>query len=203
MPKIVDKAQMRQAILSASLKAFLIDGIHKTTMDKIAKKAGIAKGTLYLYFKSKEELIETITKQYFEKLKSKLIPQQFFDTPDSLLEHIKKSLCINEDESQYIAVIIEVFGASFSSSVLREKHSLFLMEVSNFYEKNLQALRDNKLINKDINPKNFSRLLISLMDGIIFHQYLFQTENSNQQQMINDVIDLFECGLSLPRSGCK
>lgn len=47
----------RSEILSAAIAEFLDVGIAKATMDKIAKRAHLAKGTLYLHFASKEELL--------------------------------------------------------------------------------------------------------------------------------------------------
>lgn len=61
MPKIVDKKLMRENIMRSSVDCFLEFGFNDTTMDMIAKNAGIAKGTLYIYFSSKQELISVIT----------------------------------------------------------------------------------------------------------------------------------------------
>jgi len=50
-------AAKREAILTSAQKRFRTYGIQKTTMQEIARDAGIAVGTLYLYFKNKEEII--------------------------------------------------------------------------------------------------------------------------------------------------
>lgn len=50
----------RQAILSAALDVFSRHGFATARLDDVAAKAGIAKGTLYLYFKSKEALFEEL-----------------------------------------------------------------------------------------------------------------------------------------------
>ncbi len=47
----------RNEILNAALAEFLEAGIAHATMDRIARRAGLAKGTLYLYFSSKEALL--------------------------------------------------------------------------------------------------------------------------------------------------
>jgi AcrR family transcriptional regulator len=46
----------RKKILEVALKLFTSMGFHETRLDEVAKQADIAKGTLYLYFKSKEDL---------------------------------------------------------------------------------------------------------------------------------------------------
>ena len=51
-----EKDQRRNTILDAAEKVFFSQGINLATMDGVAEEAELSKGTLYLYFKSKEEL---------------------------------------------------------------------------------------------------------------------------------------------------
>jgi AcrR family transcriptional regulator len=48
--------QRPDEILDAALRVFARRGLHKTSLEAIAKAAGVSKGTIYLYFKNKEEL---------------------------------------------------------------------------------------------------------------------------------------------------
>src|SRR4051812_22531524 len=57
-----DSAKRRQ-ILEGARAVFLAQGFDAASMNDIARKAGVSKGTLYVYFKSKEELFEAITEQ--------------------------------------------------------------------------------------------------------------------------------------------
>ncbi|GGG15639.1 TetR/AcrR family transcriptional regulator [Paenibacillus abyssi] len=54
------------AILDAAYRLFGTRGYYETKMSDIAEEAGIAKGTLYLYFSSKEELFTAMTKRDFD-----------------------------------------------------------------------------------------------------------------------------------------
>jgi len=51
-----EKENRRQEIIDAAEKIFFSKGMEAATMDDIAEEAELSKGTLYLYFKSKEEL---------------------------------------------------------------------------------------------------------------------------------------------------
>lgn len=51
-----EKQQRREEIVSAAEKVFFSKGFDQSTMDDIADRAELSKGTLYLYFKSKEQL---------------------------------------------------------------------------------------------------------------------------------------------------
>jgi TetR/AcrR family transcriptional regulator len=55
-----EKEQRRNDIIDAAEKIFFSKGIDNATMDEIAEQAELSKGTLYLYFKSKEELLFAI-----------------------------------------------------------------------------------------------------------------------------------------------
>ena len=55
-----DGAKLRQ-ILNGAREVFLTMGFDGASMSEIARKAGVSKGTLYVYFTSKEQLFEAIT----------------------------------------------------------------------------------------------------------------------------------------------
>ena len=67
-----DKAERRLAILDAATRMLAAHGYHEITMAEVARRTGLAKGTLYLYFKSKEELflaaLESELSQWFSEL---------------------------------------------------------------------------------------------------------------------------------------
>jgi AcrR family transcriptional regulator len=55
-------------ILAAARKVFAVSGFNETTMDEIASAAGIAKGTVYLYFSSKKDIYLAALKQGLTEL---------------------------------------------------------------------------------------------------------------------------------------
>src|ERR1044072_6660267 len=57
-----DSAKRRQ-IVEGARAVFLSQGFDAASMNDIARKAGVSKGTLYVYFRNKEELFEAITEQ--------------------------------------------------------------------------------------------------------------------------------------------
>ena len=56
--------EKRQRILEAARKRFRYYGVRKTTMQEIARDAGVAVGTLYLCFKDKDDLLVAATEEY-------------------------------------------------------------------------------------------------------------------------------------------
>jgi AcrR family transcriptional regulator len=59
MPKLAPETQQarREHILDAAERCFIHKGFHNATMDHICGEAGVSPGALYIYFRSKEELI--------------------------------------------------------------------------------------------------------------------------------------------------
>jgi AcrR family transcriptional regulator len=56
-------AHRPEEIVSAALRVFAQRGLHQTALEDVAKAAGVSKGTIYLYFKSKEDLFIAAAQQ--------------------------------------------------------------------------------------------------------------------------------------------
>ncbi|MFQ5960035.1 MAG: TetR/AcrR family transcriptional regulator [Candidatus Methylomirabilales bacterium] len=69
MPIIVDKDRKRREILQAAMRVFARDGYHRAKMEAVAEEAGIGKGTVYEYFKSKTELFLVLHDHMLGELK--------------------------------------------------------------------------------------------------------------------------------------
>ena len=67
------REQRRKLIMRAALKIFSKKGYSPTALDEVAQEAGIAKGTLYLYFKDKEDLIYNTIMSVLDHLKERMI----------------------------------------------------------------------------------------------------------------------------------
>mgnify|MGYP004707043205 CR=1 FL=1 len=57
-------------ILEAAVEVIAEKGLHETTIDEIAQRAGVAKGTVYLYFKNKESLLASLMQVGLEAFES-------------------------------------------------------------------------------------------------------------------------------------
>ncbi len=62
------KKEKKERILKTAFDLFLSKGIDKTTVKNITEEAGMAKGTFYLYFKDKNQIIEEITVKKFHEV---------------------------------------------------------------------------------------------------------------------------------------
>lgn len=66
-------AERRAAILAAALDEFVARGFAATRLDDVARRAGVAKGTIYLYFKDKEALFQDLIRTALVPVVSRVV----------------------------------------------------------------------------------------------------------------------------------
>ena len=80
-------AERRQAIIEAAMEEFIARGFAATRLDDIAKRAGVAKGTIYLHFKDKESMFEELIRTAIVPLVNRMQgPPPTFSTVRELIE---------------------------------------------------------------------------------------------------------------------
>ena len=110
-----EKIQRRTAIIDAAEHVFFKIGIDNASMDQVAQEAELSKGTLYLYFKSKDELYRAIILRGFIILKRKLKEAALL--PESGFQNVK---AISE---AYIKFSYEHLG--YFNAILYYQNDLF------------------------------------------------------------------------------
>jgi AcrR family transcriptional regulator len=80
-PRAPRRAERRQAILAAALQEFSARGFAAARLDDIADAAGIAKGTIYLYFRDKEALFQDLIRSEMSPVVATLETALALDLP--------------------------------------------------------------------------------------------------------------------------
>jgi len=104
-----EKEQRRKTILTAAERLFAGDGFHNTTIEQVAADIDLSKGTIYLYFQSKEDL-------FFSILEEKI---------DNYAHHLKGKLAQCEDLKCAVSVAV-----SEQLKFLTENHHFFRLAMS-------------------------------------------------------------------------
>jgi len=105
MARKVDPAK-RTSILSAGRIIFLRDGYAQAKMSDIAAEAGVAPGTLYLYFDSKEELATAIGEDFFYRMSSDFAQViKKLEKPSGIHELVAWALRIGTEERDLLALV--------------------------------------------------------------------------------------------------
>ena len=97
-----EKILRKEQILDAAETIFFTQGVEKATMDSLAEAAELSKGTLYLYFKSKEDIHYAVTQRGLQRLfeKMKRIDSSGKDAVDKLLVIADAVIHFCEEESE-------------------------------------------------------------------------------------------------------
>ena len=89
-------AGRREAILAAALDEFSARGFEATRLDDVAKRAGIAKGTIYLYFRDKDTLFQELVRAMLAPLIGGIEAMGATDLPVNLLAERLVDLFVRE-----------------------------------------------------------------------------------------------------------
>src|SRR5215469_15548202 len=107
------KEGVRQEILDAARDLFVRDVYESVSMRKIAEKAEYAPGTIYLYFKDKAEILDTLCQMTFDKLRARLeaIRKDGGDPVDGLRRGLRTYIHFGlENPNQYVMTFILAKG---------------------------------------------------------------------------------------------
>lgn len=113
----------RTAIVNAARSVFARKGFDRGIMDAIAKEAGIAKGTVYLYFRSKEEIYRAVLNEDMEFLKKSTLER--IEAAKNLEGKIRAFIQARLENAEAMKEIfrimdIESAGLSFTRSQYRQ-----------------------------------------------------------------------------------
>lgn len=84
-PRAERQAQRRETILAAALDEFSARGFAATRLDDVARRAGVAKGTIYLYFRDKESLFQELVRAMLSPVIGRLEAAPLADLPARMM----------------------------------------------------------------------------------------------------------------------
>ncbi len=163
--------QMREesstAIRQAAMLLFARKGYGHTSMDEIAREAGVSKGLIYNYFKSKETLLETLITEGLTRLHhlecrvyEKKLPAR--EMLKHLLEAILQAI---EQEPNYWKLYIQLLTRTELIQNMKTR-------ILQFTQQSLQRMERIFKELKTPNPALEARLFAATLDGLLLH-YLF------------------------------
>jgi TetR/AcrR family transcriptional regulator, repressor for uid operon len=186
------KIDVKEKIVDAALATFSKNGYDRTRMDDIAEAANVSKGTLYLYFKNKEELFFAISERNIRELKEQLSTlltksEDLIASAENFYENFRSDTSGTNVEKVFFEIIAE------SSHNLKLRRMLYeqrikMLDVVTTY---LDLQQEKGLIRKNSNTKTIASGLISLYNGLSLSKILGINETLNKQTWINTVRAIF------------
>ena len=145
--------RQRREMLAAALELFSEKGYHKVSMHEIAERAEFAVGTLYKFFKNKEDLYKALVLEQSEKFHSALVGaiEEADDEIEKMRNYVRaKGKVFKENISMIRLYFAETQGASFNimaglDSEIRERYGGFLLTLASVFESGMRRKRFNKI----------------------------------------------------------
>ncbi len=166
MPKVVPeyREEAKNRILEAAFQEFSEKGFHQTTMEDVAKRVGVSKGAIYLYFKSKEELFKGIYEKAPQALgdimRSSFKENNFMESSSQIFDKIMKQYASNPSLS------FEIFAEATRNPDLRKVLRANYDEYVNIMVSFLREQKREGNVTKDIDLRALAQALISLWNGM-------------------------------------
>ena len=136
-----ERERRRQQIIVAAKRVFSEKGFSKTTMEDIAREAELSPGTLYLYFKNKDELYASLSLRILQYMNIRLedVKKEKDSNPEQKIASIKEALY---DVYQFDPMILINMFHLQSSETLKNLSSPLLENITELSRNSLQILAD-------------------------------------------------------------
>ncbi len=172
----VKHVKKRRKIYKAALKVFAKKGFHNTKMQDVAEKASLGKGTLYWYFKSKEELFQFVIRCGFAEFNEAVLNAiaQVNHPMAKLKAAFEESLKFYFDNKDHIWVLTSFWSIS-GLGKLNKRLRKEVNEEFEVYKGIIIGVLTNAarlgFINKGDNVKRAAHFT-ALIDGLLVHRVL-------------------------------
>lgn len=164
-PETERREARARRMLDAASTLILRYGYHKTTIDDIAREAGVGKGTLYLHWNTREALFTALIVRekvaMAEDIKQRLADDAAGATLRGLLKHAALALMQRPLLKAVLLRDTEVFG----KLVQREQSSTLSAEVLAGFTTYLEMLREQGLVRTDLSLHELAALFSSIFTG--------------------------------------
>ena len=157
----------RDVILTSALDLFRHYGYRRTSMEDIARAAAVAKGTLYLYFKSKDELFEAICRSLAEQVGEGVTRAEALDLP---LEPKLTALMEAKLGFVYRWILSSPHAAELVDSGSRLSEDVFGEVYDQFYNVVRRLVRDG-VASGELDPKAVGLTEEATVDALIAAAY--------------------------------
>jgi AcrR family transcriptional regulator len=168
----------RESILNAALRLFADKGYRATSMSQIAENAGVAKGLIYNYFDSKEQLLEDVIQKGFDSCMPQISQEE---STKSAPEAIFKDILYMMKESfkshpHFWQLYARLFMQVYENQSLLKRMDQYSRKYYDYLGNLLVQLNV-----PDVQTETFK--LAALLDGILLH-YL-----AVEKYPLDDVVD--------------
>ena len=189
-----EKNDKYQRILEAAVKVFARQGFHQSTVAQIAKEAGVADGTIYLYFKNKDDILvqffNYINRQVLDRFRTAV--EQADDSLGKLHNLIRSHLSeFQKNRNGAIVYQVETHQSSrLAEAQIKAMSKMYRDIITEIVEQGQQEGN----IRKDLYVGLVKRMIIGAVDEVI-NTWIHADESYDLGSMADPLVDLFIRGI--------
>lgn len=204
LTKKYDKAEFRkQQILECAKKLFSQNGYYNTQIADIIKQAKIARGTVYQYFKNKEDIFTTLLEGYFNNWE-KYVSTQKMDLssvhPVAYLHHrISKTLFFLSADDDLCGIVLRM-GVGVSPD--------FNKMIAGFEDRIIHLVKNDLMLGiktgnvyPDMNVEMTANLLAGAVFRVSYYYFVKLSKNEisvDPEEIAEEIVRLFSPGIFVP-----
>ena len=200
---MVENIDKYELILSSSRKLIEEIGFSALTMDRVAQKAGIAKGTVYLYFKDKDELLEKVLSSGFERMFKRI--QDRVAKENNVINKLKALISENIDhiyENRYFfkTIFLDEVNVVFLKKKSKESFNLRRKRYADFIGEIIKSGIDSGEFRGGLGPAKGGYMLVSLIKTGAIYNFLNDRLEPTPEMIEKDaeeILNLFLHGISV------
>ncbi|MGH9819758.1 MAG: TetR/AcrR family transcriptional regulator [Pyrinomonadaceae bacterium] len=189
---ITDK---REAILRSAIKVFANKGFFNSKVADIAGEAGIADGTVYLYFKSKDDILHSI----FDRAMAEFIAEgkkelEDIDAPEMRLRRIAELHLdrLGADRNMAVVFQVELRG---STKFMREFSAAGFHDYLDIIRQTIEDGQRSGVFRTDVKPVIGAKILYGALDEMVTN-WILSKRSYPLAAMADEVLKVFFGGMN-------
>jgi AcrR family transcriptional regulator len=190
------RARRREQVLSCARQVFAEKGYHATSIDDIISRAGIARGTFYLYFTNKRAIFEELLDGFVDLLTGCVRRISVAPEAPPPLEQMR-------DNVGRVLVLVEQ-NRELTKILLREAVGLdadFDRKLAGFYEKLLALIEGGVRLGQEMglvracDPPLVARCALGSIKEVVYHALVTEPDLTSRDHLAREIVDYTLRGL--------
>ncbi len=184
-----------EAILRAAAKVFAQSGYFNAKVSDVARTAGVADGTVYLYFKNKDDLLTSIfgwaMGEFLRRVRLELL--EISDPRDKIRRFATLHFSLLEQERD-IAIVFQI-ELRQSTKFMEQFSTTYLAEYLQMLREIIEEGQRNGIFRKQLSSMVVTKALFGMLDEMATN-WVLSHKNLSLTAMVEPVIEIFFNGVS-------
>lgn len=186
MPKVSEThlTERRDQILEAAANCFAANGFHSTSMADIIRACGLSAGSVYRYYKSKDDLIAAIIDRYLHMLAFAILERnkdssEPMDLIASALEIMEQKSVIGPPPT-FLKLMPQFWAEAMRNEMIQKKAIQFYGLMEHQLSEVVKRAQDQGSISSTIPPRGIAQIMISVIQGFLLQKVMLGMDTDAQ-----------------------